>query len=468
MNTPSAVAYRGRANLARPLSRLVLVAFFVALAALVTAIPGAGAAPLRPALTGTNPGSPGASLTPRIQGRGDGVITSVLGRTSRQGGPVTMIFEPGATVTIYAGDPTCLNPAAIKAEKSVEELEGPGIEVTVTLDSTTTFYATIRDGSGTSPCSTEGVTYRQVNGPPSAPVLSAVAPASPANDNFPHLIGSTDGESTVNIYATSNCTGTPLGSGSAATFAGAGIQVPVADNSTTTFFAQAAWGGFSSPCSASSVAFQEVTPPADPPSTQPSTPPGSSGNGSPPESSPPAPPHLRTSPAGRANDNTPLVSGTAPGAASVRVFADPSCGGVPVAKGSAAQFAAGLEVQVADNVAVAFSVIAIGPGGSHSRCSAPVTYVEDSTIPHTRITMGPASKTRKRLAVFRFADTTEDASGTTFLCKVDHARWKHCSSPLRLRRLRVRRYILRVKATDLAGNAETRAATRRFRVIPAL
>ena len=35
--------------------------------------------------------------------------------------------------------------------------------------------------------------------------------------------------------------------------------------------------------------------------------------------------------------------------------------------------------------------------------------------------MGPAAKTRKRKAVFRFVDITGDAPGTAFLCKVDGA-----------------------------------------------
>jgi hypothetical protein len=467
MNKPSAIAVRGRANLARPLLRLAAALFTVALVALwATAVPRADAAPLRPALTATSPGSPGASLTPRIQGHGDGVITSVLRRTARQGGPFTSAFEPGATVTIYAGDSTCLNPAAIRREGSVEELEGAGIEVTVGLDSTTTFYATIRDNSGTSPCSTDNVTYRQVNGPPSAPVFSAVSPSSPADDNFPLLLGSVDGESTVTVYSQPDCTGTALGSGSAVLFASPGLQVPVADNSTTTFYAKASWGGFSSSCSISSISYQELT--LVSPSAPPTSTPPSSGGGASPNSGPPGPPHLRTTPSGRANDNAPLISGAAPGAASVKIFTNPNCEGAPAAKGSAAQFALGLEVPVADNVATAFSGLSVGPGGGQSRCSAPVYYIEDSTIPHTRITMGPASKTRKHSAVFRFTDTTEEAPGTTFLCKVDRAKWKRCSSPLRLKRLRVRRYIVRVKATDVAGNAETRAATRRFKVVPAL
>jgi hypothetical protein len=467
MNKPSSRRSEGRAEMARPSLRCL---FALALLALVAVVPDAAAAPLRPALTATNPGSPGTSLHPLIQGRGDGVIISVLRRSAAApGGPLTRAFEPGAIVTIYAGDPTCLSPAAISTEGSVGELEGDGIEVTVAPDSVTTFYATIRDDSGTSPCSTESVTYRQVNGPPPVPVFSGVTPPSPADDNFPRLIGSAAGESTVTIYSTADCSGAPLGSGSAAAFANSGIQVPVADNTTTTFYAKAAWGSFSSTCSASSIGYQEATTASTPPPSPPSTPPSSPGGGSGPQNAgPPAPPHLRTDPVGRANDNTPLISGSAPGAATVKVFAGTDCEGAPVAKVPAAQFASGFEVQVVDNVAVAFSGISVGPGGSQSRCSAPVFYVEDSTIPHTRITMGPASKTRKRIAVFRFTDTTEDAPGTTFLCKVGHTRWKHCSSPLRLRRLHTKRYVLRVKATDLAGNVETRPATRRFKVIPSL
>lgn len=392
------------------------------------------------------------------------MISSGLRRSARLGGPQRSSFEPEAIVTIYAGDGTCLNPAAVKGEGTVEELEGAGIQVTVGVDSITTFYATIRDSSGTSPCSFESVTYRQVNGPPSAPVFGMVMPASPAADNFPHVNGSADGESTVTIYSTADCSGQPLASGSSAVFASPGIQVPVANNSTTTFFATAAWGGFTSACSTSSISYQQVAAasPAPPP------PPPTAGGGAGSNTTPPAPPHLRTSPAGRANDNTPLVSGSAPGAATVNIFSNRSCDGSPVAKGSAAQLAAGLEVQVAENAAVSFSGISVGPGGEQSRCSPPVYYVEDSTVPHTRITMGPAAKTRKHVAVFRFTDTTEDTPGTTFLCRVDRAEWKKCSSPLHLRHLRTRRYVLRVKATDVAGNAETRAATRRFKVIPGL
>jgi len=149
----------------------------------------------------------------------------------------------------------------------------------------------------------------------------------------------------------------------------------------------------------------------------------------------------------------------------VEIFTDPGCEGAPIARGSAAQLAAGIQVQVADNVFVAFYGVSVGPGGRESRCSAPAYYVEDSLAPHTRITMGPASKTRRHKAIFRFTDTNGNMPGTSFFCKVDKSKWRKCSSPLHLRHLHRRRYVVRVKATDLAGNVERKPAKRRFKVI---
>ena len=76
-------------------------------------------------------------------------------------------------------------------------------------------------------------------------------------------------------------------------------------------------------------------------------------------------------------------------------------------------------------------------------------------------------KTRKRKVVFRFADVTKDPPGTSFFCKVDKAKWRLCASPFRLNHLHFSRYVLRVRAVDLAGNAEKVGAKRTFSVIPA-
>ena len=356
-----------------------------------------------------------------------------------------------------------MNPEAIAAEGTATELEHEGIEVTVEPDSITTFYATLSKEGEFSTCTRQGLTYRQVTTPPGPPTLESVSPDSPANDNFPHLIGSAVAESVVSIYTTSDCSGSPVAAGTAAEFGAGGVQVSVPDNSTTTFYARAALGGIFSQCSASSIEYQEVTPPPSEPEPKPKPEPeleGVPGPGGPPA------PHLRTIPGVRSNDSTPLVTGTAPGAVSVRIYANASCSGTPVAKGSAAQFtASGLQVAVTENTATSFYAVSVGSNDVRSSCSAPVVYFEDSTLPHTRITMGPGTKTRKRSPVFRFADVSGDPASTSFLCKVNRGKWTPCTAPFHMRHLRFKSYVLWVKGIDTAGNEEKVGAKWHFKVV---
>jgi hypothetical protein len=439
---------------------------FIAFLLFLAIAPAARAALPAPILTATNPASPGAALSPRIQGQVEEVQTKVvdLGPSDMGfGALIATAVEPDNTVTLYT-EPGCAGPVA--GEGTVEELEDAGVLVGSPLapESVTTFFAEQSNSEDASPCSSKGLPYRQVSSAPGTPNLVSVNPASPANDNFPHLIGSADPEATVSIYATADCTGAVAGSGTGAAFAAPGIQVSVADNSETTFSAKATMAGFASFCSAPSIPYQEVTPP--PQSGGGSTPPTGGGGGTAaPPASRPAAPRLRTIPGGSANDNTPVVTGSSPGSATVEVFSGPNCSGSVLAKGAASQFASsGLPIQVADNSVTFLSATGASAAGE-SPCSDPVAYVEDSTAPHTRITMGPAAKTAKRKAVFRFTDTTGDAPGTAFFCKVDKGRWKRCGSPLKLRHLSLRRHTLQVKATDPAGNAERKAAKRSFKVI---
>jgi hypothetical protein len=190
---------------------------------------------------------------------------------------------------------------------------------------------------------------------------------------------------------------------------------------------------------------------------------GGSVSGGTPAGGKPAAPRIHVSPAERSNDPTPLILGSAPGADNVSIYANENCSGTPVAKGSASQLSSGFEVSVPENTATTFSAVAIG--AQRSSCSSPITYTEDSTAPQTRITMGPGVKTRKHKAIFRFQDVTEDPPGTTFRCKVNRANWKPCSSPFRLKHLKPRHYILKIQATDLAGNVEPRPVKRTFIVV---
>jgi hypothetical protein len=453
VSKPRNIASKGRAIAARPVLLLGVAALLLLGApALAQALP-------TPTLTGTNPVSPGASLTPRLKGFVEESDTKVVTFGAGLGPfqPITQGAEPNNTVRFYT---TANCTGTVAGEGTVGLLKGEGILVSspVAADSLTTFYATQSNGPETSDCSA-GLTYRQVTTPPGAPVLTSVNPASPANQNFPRLIGNADPEATVSIFANASCAGGSVASGTGAQFGSDGIQVVVIDNSETTFTAQATIAGFVSGCSAP-LAYREETPPPNPnPGGG-----GSGGSGGDTPAVPPPAPHLRTVPAGSANDNTPLVAGTAPGANTVRIYASASCDGTPVAKGSTAELASGIPVRVVDNTVVVLSAVSVA-GEKASKCSDPVVYVEDSLTPRTRITMGPAAKTAKRKAVVRFTDTTGNSPGTTFLCRVDNLRWKQCTSPLRLQKLRPKRYLIQVKATDPAGNVEAKGAKRGFKVI---
>lgn len=445
-------------------ARRLLGGSLLTLAALALPAAPALALPQAPNLAGTHPSSPGLSITPRVFGSVSGISTSRFGVRSSA---VTALSGEESTITIYA-QPGCGGPEA--ATGSVAEFTNSGIEVSVAPGSETTFSATNSDVTGTSACS-NNITYQQVSDPPSVPDVTAVNPASPADDNLPHIIGSADVGSTVSIFTSVDCGGTPVGEGSAATFSGGGIQVGVTDNSTTTFYARASWAELPSACSSTSVTYREVTAtPVTPPGGSEGTPGGSSGGagaGPAPSSRPLAPPKLRTVPGGRSNNLTPLVTGSASGAALVRIYKNASCDGPPVAAGTVPQLVAGFAVPVAENATTRFSGEAINAVGKTSDCSEPVAYAEDSSPPQTRITFGPGVKTRKHVAVFRFDDIAEDPPGTTFLCKFDRAPWKACQTPLRLPRLRSKAHTLRVKGVDQAGNEEAAGVAWKFKVVGA-
>jgi hypothetical protein len=439
-------------------------ALLAALLALALLAPGAGAEPISPALIGTTPESPGLSQTPRILGRAGGVGTSVVSRAF--GGAGTATADPTSAIAIYT-DAACSG--SVLTTGTLAELEGAGIEVNVGPGSTTEFFATQTDPDEPgqpSECSA-GLVYRHVSGPPAEPLLTGVNPASPADENFPRLLGSAEVGATVSIYPDPGCSGAPLGAGSAAAFGGGGIQVPVADNSTTTFYALAAWAGLTSACSSTSVTYQEVTvPPASEPEVpQPETPGVSPPVVVDPAGRPPAP-KLHTVPGGRAHDITPRVLGSVSGAVRVDIFRSEGCDGARAASATPSEFGAGVPVRVDANSTTSFSAIAIDASGERSRCSPePAVYTEDSLPPLTRITFGPGVKTRKRAPVFRFADITGDPPGTAFLCKLDKRPWRACQTPWRLSRLKPIAHTVRVRAVDAAGNQEAVGAKRRFKVI---
>jgi hypothetical protein len=436
-----------------------LVLAFVSLGPLASP---ALALPNTPVLAGTHPASPGLSTTPRVFGRVSEVITSVHGPGGLH--PAGLGGGEEGQVSIYA-QAGCAGPEV--ATGSAAEFENSGIPVTVAPGSTTTFSATNTDVTGVSACSNP-IAYRQVSDPPNAPSISGVNPASPADNNLPHITGSAEAGSTVAVYADPACAGAVVGSGSADEFAAGGIQVAVADNSTTTFYARASWAELPSACSSTSVTYEEVTDLTSPPVSPPASPP-STGAGEGPVVGPakPVTPKIHAVPGGRANNSTPLIAGSAAGATRVDLFKNSICAGAPVVSGTAAQLASGFAVPVAENAVTRFYAQAADARGKESDCSDQELYTEDSMPPQTRVTLGPGARTAKRVIVFRFADVSGDPPGATFACKLDRRPWQVCQAPLRLSHLRPKAHVLRIKATDAAGNQEAVGTRRRFKVIRA-
>jgi hypothetical protein len=209
----------------------------------------------------------------------------------------------------------------------------------------------------------------------------------------------------------------------------------------------------------------------------------------------PDPPVLEsTSPGSPGVPTEPAIIGKAAGGSLIKIYPTSNCSGETVGAGTAEDLAAGgLRVKVPAGTTKTFWATAEAEGFT-SLCSNPISYTqqEPSTqplptaggggssvgiakpvrkhdgVPYvkplTKITFGPAARTRKRRPVFRFADTTGQP-GTSFRCRVDRGRWEACGSPTKLKRLPFGRHVFRVKGVNAAGDWDERPASRSFKVV---
>jgi hypothetical protein len=274
---------------------------------------------------------------------------------------------------------------------------------------------------------------------PPGPTLEALSPAPPANENHPVVRGSAEPQSQVEVFSDPQCSGEPLAGGPAAAFASPGFTVTVPDDATTTLYAESTdANGNTGPCSSGLAYVEDST--AQPPSL------------------------TAIDPAGPANDGSPRVRGSAESGATVRIFADPLCGGAPLAEGSQAELAAGgISVAAPENQTTRFYGTIVDRAGNVSACSsASPDYIEDSRPPETAIYGGPRHSTREKRSVF-YLEANEPA---TFSCRVDNRRPVPCGSPYRTPGLRFgHTHRLAVTATDLSGNTDPTPATRSFKVL---
>jgi len=88
--------------------------------------------------------------------------------------------------------------------------------------------------------------------PPAAPQLTSTDPASPNPSGRPRIRGTAEAGSTLRVYASPSCAGTPVATGSATELGSPGIRVEVGEGVTAAFSATATdAAGNTSACSAS-------------------------------------------------------------------------------------------------------------------------------------------------------------------------------------------------------------------------
>lgn len=229
----------------------------------------------------------------------------------------------------------------------------------------------------------------------------------------------------------------------------------------------------------------------------------------------PPPPTLEaTVPVSPASSTTPTIVGQAGAGALIKIYKTFDCSGEVVAQGTAEELASpGLTVTVPVVPGSNTSYRATAEAeGLVSACSSPISYKQEEPAPPPveegggssggsggssgetggstgstggtggkssggggqggikyvtpvpRITYGPAAITRLRRPTFRFADATGQP-GTSFFCRVDRKRWTGCASPFRVKKVKLGKHVLSVKAVNAIGIPSASAVKRRFKVV---
>ncbi|MCX5740943.1 MAG: hypothetical protein NT062_00425 [Proteobacteria bacterium] len=239
-------------------------------------------APVPPMVVDSLPASPSRSLTPTVRGTA----------------------EAGATVTLFS-DAGC---TMISGTPMVTDVGGAfAIPVSVTVGSTSTFYATARDVAlNVSGCSLSNVGYNQDSSAVAVPTFTGTNPASPSKTSTtPMILGTTEASITVKLYTDNACNGTVAASGSSDASGLFSIPVTVAANTSMTFYGQAQdpVAGTLSLCSGTGITYTHDTVAPMPPLLTGSTPTSPSNATA---------PSVRPSRARRRRPTTPRSSSAAP------------------------------------------------------------------------------------------------------------------------------------------------------------
>ena len=376
--------------------------------------------PAAPNLTGTTPASPSrTSTSPAVNGTADA----------------------GVTITIHSL-PTC--GGFTLGTGTTSDLQGAGITVNVSPNTTTQLFAAAHDAAGNQSCSS-GITYKHDSIAPDAPSLTGSSPVSPSNtDSSPDIQGTAEAGAQITIHTSSDCIGSEVGSGTTAQLQSGGITATLLPNTASQLFAKATdAAGNVSNCSSPALDYlhDDIAPSA----------PNLTGT-------------LPLSPS--RTDSSPDVQGTAEAGAQITIHTSSNCIGSQVGSGTTAQLQTGfLNVTLVANSNNQLFAKATDAVGNVSSCSSPaLNYLHDDIAPVTpNLTStspsSPSSDTLPeilgnaeagaQITIFRSSDctTAQAASGTTAQLEagitVSVLAFQNATTNFR------------AKATDAAGNASS-------------
>jgi alpha-tubulin suppressor-like RCC1 family protein len=302
------------------------------------------AAPTSPTFTVSTPASPSnTSTTPTIKG----------------------VAEANASVTLFTNS-ACTGAAAYTGSANSSGVFS--IPVTITANSSVTFYAKATDAAlNASACSSGpagSYTYAHDNQIPTVPVMSGINPNSPANENAPVLSGTAEAGVTVYVYAATPCT-TPIAQG-VATGGNYAITVNVGDNTESSLYVKATDAASnSSACSTTPLNYEE-------------------------DSEAPQQPSIGDiSPKSPSSSNVVEVSGNTDQVATIKFYSDKLCQTALPGQGSSlGDGSYALNVTVPSDTTTTIWATATDAAGNVSDCSGGIDYVEDSTAPATPTGLG--------------------------------------------------------------------------------
>jgi hypothetical protein len=300
---------------------------------------------------------------------------------------------------------------------------------------------TVTNPDGQSETATGLVTVGSPVSGPITPCPTGTVPASPKNENNPAIVGVADPGSTVDIYTDPSCTGTAVGTGTAADFASPGIAVdPIADDSSTDFYAISTDGVTPSACSATLA--------------------GTSGFVTYVEDSTAPVPTVNLGPNGPTNDDTPRFTFSATdsvGPVSFECSIDTGMESFGPCSGPG-------DSDVSSPLGEGpwtFRVKATDAAGNSAIATR--TFSVDVTPPTVQILSGPSGTTTDPRPTFTFSGQDPPLGTPTFECSIDtgSADFGPCSGPgnadTPASPLANDSYAFHVRASDSAGNTATAA-----------